>query len=71
LPDLHGAMQTCPSCGGAKNPRHYLCPSCWRQLPDATRRLLYRKDRLAFRRLSDLHEQLRNDVPLNEIQVSP
>ena len=71
MPDLHGAMQTCPACGGGKNPRHYLCRGCWPQLPDTVRRLLYRKDRLAFRRLSDLHEQLRNDVPLSEIQVTP
>ncbi|WP_203596252.1 hypothetical protein [Actinomadura bangladeshensis] len=71
MPDVHGAVQICKSCGGEKNPRHYLCPGCWRQLPAVTQRRLYRKDRAAFRRLADLHEQLRNNVPLAEIEVSP
>ncbi|MEU4825082.1 hypothetical protein AB0H37_24690 [Actinomadura sp. NPDC023710] len=71
MPDSHSSAPACPSCGREKNPRHYLCRGCWAQLPDTVRRLLYRKDRLAFRRLSDLHEQLRNNVPLHEIEVTP
>ncbi|MCP9947341.1 hypothetical protein [Actinomadura madurae] len=70
MPDFHGAALVCPSCGGEKSPRHYVCRPCWRLLPAETQRRLYRKDPAAFRRLSDLHEQLRNNMPLNEIEVS-
>ncbi|MFE9099770.1 hypothetical protein [Actinomadura geliboluensis] len=71
MPDLHSAVQMCRSCGGEKPPRHYLCRVCWLRLPAQTQRLLNRRDRLAFRRLADLHEQLRNGVDLADIQVSP
>ncbi|TDD31660.1 hypothetical protein E1287_25710 [Actinomadura sp. KC06] len=68
---MPNARATCPSCQGEKLPSHYLCLTCWRKIPEATRKALNRRDAAAFRRLSDLREQLRRNVPLNEIQVTP
>jgi hypothetical protein len=60
----------CPSCGKAKNAKHYLCGRCWYSLPEATRKRLWRKDDLASARLHELYEQINREVPLGEIEVS-
>jgi hypothetical protein len=59
----------CPSCQRSKNPRHYLCHPCWRQLPPATRTALYRRDGHAGARLLLLLQQIRRQVPLSEIRI--
>lgn len=61
----------CPSCAGPKAPRHYMCPGCWPQLSAPARAALGRGDRLSVRRLAELLEQLRNDVPLAEVVITP
>lgn len=60
----------CPACAAPKPRHHYLCRFCWRQLPADTRAALRRTDTLAFRRLSQLLEQLREGRDLNQIEVS-
>ncbi|WP_329519118.1 hypothetical protein [Spirillospora sp. NBC_01491] len=63
------AAVTCQSCGGRKKEGHYLCRVCWFMLPEPTRTRLARRDALAYRRLAELHDQLRRTVPLTEITV--
>ncbi|MGH3376009.1 MAG: hypothetical protein ACRDP6_14820 [Actinoallomurus sp.] len=60
----------CPACSATKEPKKYLCRGCWFTLPRAARGPLLRHDAQAFRRLSELLEQIRNDVPLNQIQIT-
>lgn len=59
----------CESCGGRRKGGHYLCRVCWYTLPEVTRARLGKRDPLAYRRLADLQDQLRRDVPLHEIIV--
>jgi hypothetical protein len=61
---------TCPSCKGTKAKQYYVCPTCWFALPSPARAALNLEDTRAFRRLSDLLEQLRNNVPLEEIEIN-
>jgi hypothetical protein len=64
---------TCPSCRTrSRRPGQYLCPACWGQLPRPTQRALTRRgDRsLALARLRQLHAQLANGVPLDEIRIT-
>jgi hypothetical protein len=61
----------CPACSGLKAARQYLCRGCWFTLQSAARRALNKHDGLAARRLSELLEQLRNDMPLHLIVVTP
>lgn len=63
-------MTSCPACQGPKTPRHYLCGGCWRQLPKAAQKALYRRDRQAGARLIELHHQIADGVPLAEIRIS-
>lgn len=63
--------RACPACSAPKPARHYLCRGCWFALNPATRRALNRHDPLAGQRLLELHRQLRRDVPLAEITVTP
>lgn len=60
----------CRGCGGHRNRGQYLCRPCWWTLPDAARTALNKKDQRAVRRLADLHVQLRQGVPLNEIEIT-
>jgi len=60
----------CPCCGDAKAPRMYLCRGCWFTLPPATRTALNKHDDHAMRRLSDLHEALRQGTALHLIEIS-
>jgi hypothetical protein len=60
----------CPGCPGQRNRRQYLCSSCWRTLPAATRGRLARQDARAFLRLRELHAALAARTPLQNIQVS-
>ena len=64
-------MQTCPSCRDPKPARLYLCRGCWYTLRPNVRAALNRRDALAARRLSQLLDQLRADVPLHQIEVAP
>ena len=55
------------------NPRkstHYLCATCWRQLPEESRDRLLLHDPDARHRLFQLFSAIRRGVPLDEIQVS-
>lgn len=61
---------TCPTCPKRKLHGHYLCGTCWKTLPAAARNELNRRDAAAFRRLSDLHEQIRAGVSLNQIEIT-
>lgn len=64
---------TCPSCRTrSRRPGQYLCPPCWNQLPPPVRRALTRRgDRgKALARLRQLHNQLENGVPLDEIRIT-
>lgn len=60
----------CPSCKGQKLGRHYLCEECWWALPRDARGPLLRKDNLAFRRLAELLDQLRQGVPVGQIEIT-
>jgi hypothetical protein len=72
-PSKRPTMQStpCPSCRQPKGRGKYLCLRCWNQLPWDARRALKRRDRSATSRLVELHRQLKADVPLAEIAVSP
>lgn len=61
----------CPKCREPKNPAHYLCRACWFSLSAAARRALNRRDTIAAQRLLELHRQIRRQVPLAEIVVTP
>lgn len=61
----------CPSCDKPKAQGHYLCTRCWYGLGATTRYALNRKDPAAGQRLLELHRELRRDVPLSEIRVTP
>ncbi|MFJ7034901.1 hypothetical protein ACIQUE_29160 [Bacillus cereus] len=60
----------CLSCRAPRNPRTYLCRSCWYQLPVTTRVRLTRPDSYALARLRELNGQLTAGVPLGEIEVA-
>jgi hypothetical protein len=60
----------CRGCNGIKRLGQYLCTGCWSQLPDPTRAALNIKDGMpAARRLASMLEQIRNGVPLSEVDV--
>lgn len=61
---------TCPACKNPKPARLYLCRGCWFTLQPGVRAALNRRDDHAVRRLSDLYEQIRTDVPLREIRIT-
>lgn len=61
----------CPSCRDPRAPGQYLCRRCWAALPAGTRMALNRRDARAMARLQNLHAQLRAQVPLDQIQVTP
>lgn len=61
---------SCPCCPRTRAPGQYLCPTCWRALPAATRRLLSIRDNRAFARLRQLHGQIAAHTPLADIEVS-
>jgi hypothetical protein len=65
-----GAARTpCPACSGTKPRQHYLCRHCWWQLSPAARHALNRRDSKATLRRLQLHRQLTDGVPLEEIQI--
>lgn len=61
----------CPVDQQPRNAGQYLCRHCWFALTPQARRALNRRDALAGQRLRELHRQLNNGVPLNEISVTP
>lgn len=62
----------CPACPtGRRQPRQYLCLTCWRTLPASTRGRLSRRDGRALLRLRQLHAELAAGTPLAVIRVSP
>jgi hypothetical protein len=61
----------CRACRTPKPSRHYLCPSCWGQLPDAARRALNRRDGKAFARLRELHAHIDAGRALGELEITP
>lgn len=61
----------CPSCRLPRQAGHYLCRACWSALPSRARASLNRRDRLALTRLRELIDQIRDGVPLTEIEVTP
>lgn len=58
-------------CGRERGQGKYLCYECWGQLPRVSRRALNRVDNRAMSRLAELIEQIRKQVPLSEIRVTP
>jgi hypothetical protein len=62
-------MAKCPACTEPRDPRKYLCGSCWQQLPEATQRALYRRDGQALMRYRRLLDAITNGTPLGEISV--
>ncbi|MFD6128664.1 hypothetical protein ACFWC2_14310 [Streptomyces diastaticus] len=67
------ARTRCRACGNPKPARTYLCPPCWRQLPDDARRLLsHTGDRArAMARLRELHHHIDSGHPLAELEITP
>jgi hypothetical protein len=63
-------LTPCYSCKQPRQPGHYLCSSCWGQLPLPVRRALCKRDALALARLRQLHAQLDAGMELSEIGVS-
>jgi len=61
----------CRNCRTPKPPRMYLCGNCWSLLPAPTRRALNRRDKTAFLRLRELHQQIDGGRPLADITVTP
>lgn len=61
----------CPSCKTLKTTSHYLCRTCWFTLTLAARRALNRRYARASLRLLELHRQIRRDVPLAEVVITP
>ncbi|WP_425244829.1 hypothetical protein [Streptomyces sp. NEAU-NA10] len=60
----------CPGCPGRRAVKQYLCPDCWRALPNATRGRLALRDPRALFRLRQLHQALEAGTPLGIIRVS-
>ena len=61
----------CPACRtAARRPGQYLCPDCWSALSARARRSLSRRDRLALKRLRELHAEIEAAVPLPDIEVT-
>lgn len=60
----------CPSCGGTKGHRHYLCRDCWFKLPRKAHGPLLRHDQDALARLRELYDQIANGVPPAEIVIT-
>lgn len=66
------AIPLCPSCRtAARGDGKYLCYDCWGGLSLRTRRALQRTDMKAYPRLQELYGQIRDGVPLAEIEVTP
>lgn len=66
------ARAHCPSCQAPMIPNYYLCKGCWRRLTPAARAALLTKDGIpAARRLGELLTQLKANVPLPEIEITP
>lgn len=61
----------CPSCGGARKARSYLCPDCWWLLRPWVRTALKRRDTLATARLMELRRKIAAGVPLEEMEIHP
>lgn len=61
----------CPNCGAKRRRGQYLCTSCWDQLRVWVKNALRKKDSLALRRLQELYDQVANERPLKEIEVTP
>lgn len=61
----------CPSCEQPRRPTAYLCRTCWNRLPVSAQAALCRRDNTAFRRLAELHEQLRAGRALARIKITP
>lgn len=67
-PTSHRSGSLCPACQvRRKFPHYYLCKSCWFSLPVDSRRLLWRQDADARRRLFRLYEALSQGRPLAQI----
>ncbi|MFD5251312.1 hypothetical protein ACFWM5_00515 [Streptomyces bobili] len=64
-----GAL-VCLACDQPREAGHYLCRSCWPALPGPARIRLCRRDRLALARLRQLVDQLHDDTPLNQIEIT-
>ncbi|AXH66365.1 hypothetical protein SEA_SATIS_216 [Streptomyces phage Satis] len=61
----------CPSCGAVRRKGQYLCSGCWDQLRVWVKNALKKKDDLAAQRLRELFDQVHDERPLNEIEVTP
>jgi uncharacterized Zn finger protein (UPF0148 family) len=62
---------SCPACPATRRTGHYLCPTCWNQLPAPARRALARRDQHAPARLRQLHAQLTAGLPVSQITIAP
>ncbi|MFE9319121.1 hypothetical protein ACFYNV_29165 [Streptomyces albidoflavus] len=69
------ARTRCRACGNPRPTRTYLCPPCWRQLPNEARRLLShtraRARARAMARLRELHHHIDSGQPLAELEINP
>lgn len=62
----------CPACDNRKTCVHYLCPACWRKLPEQARAELKTSPSIdeGLNRLSALRYQLLIGVPLSRVQIA-
>jgi hypothetical protein len=61
--------RTCPACKATRTAGHYLCRSCWPQLPADARRLLSLHGTVAVERLQQLLDQIHDGTPLPQIRI--
>ena len=59
----------CQGCGKSRNPRQYLCADCWWLLKPWVRTSLLKRDDAAMVRRLQLHGQIRDGRPLEDIEV--
>ncbi|MEV3895376.1 hypothetical protein [Streptomyces anulatus] len=70
LPPGKYTATPCRSCRSPKPSYLYLCPPCWRALPQAARRALDKRDGKALARLRQLHAHIDSEQPLEELEIT-
>lgn len=60
----------CFACSRTRDAAKYLCPTCWAELPPATKQALYLADGKAVARFRQLLRAISKKTPLGAIEIS-